>query len=114
MEKAKQKRAKYLDSYPHDLYIFFRSFSEAGDVPSFLKFAESRGLTLADIERFRSDSRFEAAYRECEAIRLDRLIDGALTRRFDPSFAKFLIGYEFGERLSSSEDIAIKFEVEDQ
>lgn len=88
--KEKKSRVKYTSDMPRRLYRYFTEYAEGG-VPSFVKFARSAGLTLADLERFRGRREFDRAYRECEAIRRDLLIDGGLTRRFDPSFTKFLL-----------------------
>ena len=90
-----KKKAKYNGRLPHQLYTFFTSFSDVG-APSFGKFARSVGLTLADVERFRSHREFDRAYRECNEIRRDYLIDNALTKRFDSSLTKFLLSSEYG------------------
>ena len=88
---------------PRRLYRFFTEYSEAG-VPSFVKFARSAGLTVADVERFRCRKEFDRAYRECEEIRRDYLIDGALTKRYDGSFTKFLL--TLSEEKSAREDVS--------
>ena len=51
-------------------------------------------MTLADIENWRSKKKFDKAYCECNEIRRDYLIDAALTKRYDSSFVKFLLGEE--------------------
>ncbi|MBO5907167.1 MAG: hypothetical protein J6Q85_03340 [Clostridia bacterium] len=86
-----KKRAKYKKEYPLLMYRFFRSFSDSG-APSFQKFAASIGVLYEDLESFRRYLAFDRSYRECSEIRRDYLIDNALTRRFDPSFVKFLLG----------------------
>ena len=83
----------YREDLPKRMYLYFCSFCEAG-APSFSKFARSAGLTLSELESFRDRAEFERAYRECNEIRRDYLIDGALTRRLDPSFVKFLLDSE--------------------
>ena len=75
------------------MYIFFRDYTDAG-VPSFGKFARKIGVTLAELEAWRRDEEFEKAYRECNEIRRDYLIDHALCRQFDGSFVKFLLTEE--------------------
>lgn len=85
-----KKPLKYTPDLPGRMYLFFISFEDRG-APSFIKFARSIGATSLDLERFRKHRRFDLAYRECQAIRRDFLIDRALDRRFDPSFVKFLI-----------------------
>lgn len=94
-ERMKRK-IKYTSDMPRLLYTFFISHSDTASAPSFEKFAKSIGATLADLERFRKKSEFERAWRECNEIRRDYLIDSALTRRFDPSLVKFLLAAEFG------------------
>ena len=90
---GRKRKAKYRDDLCGRMYHFFLVYDDRG-LPSFAKFARSAGLTAADVERFRQHPRFEAAYRECQEIRRDYLIDRALDKRFDSSFAKFLITCE--------------------
>ena len=85
-----KKKAKYDESLCGRMYRYFLGYDDRG-LPSFTKFAASVGLKTDDIERFRSHGRFEAAYRECKAIRKDYIIDRALDKRFDGSFSKFLL-----------------------
>ena len=91
-----KKKIKYTSELPRLLYTFFISHTDTAGAPSFHKFARSIGATSSDIESFRKHSEFERAYRECSEIRRDYLIDSALTRRYDPSFTKFLLTEEFG------------------
>ena len=90
-----KKKIKYTGVLPRQLYTFFISYSDQG-APSFDKFARSIGATLEEITEFRKHGEFERAYRECNEIRRDYLIDAALTRRYDPSFSKFLLTAEYG------------------
>ena len=90
-----RKKIKYTENLPRQLYTFFITYSETG-APSFEKFARSIGATVEEITRFRKHEEFERAYRECNEIRRDYLIDAALTRRHDPSFSKFLLTVEYG------------------
>ena len=94
---------------PRKLYGFFTSYSDAPGAPSFSKFARSIGATLSDIEQFCEHEEFKRAYDECNEIRRDYLIDAALTRRYDPSFVKFLLAAEFGmgEKEKEKEDTAL-------
>ncbi len=100
-----KKKIKYTENLPRQLYTFFITYSEPG-APSFEKFARSIGATLEEIACFRKHSEFERAYRECSEIRRDYLIDGALTRRYDSSFSKFLLSAEYGmgEKEKEKED----------
>ncbi|MBO7304213.1 MAG: hypothetical protein J6V09_03240 [Clostridia bacterium] len=90
-----KKKTKYKSDMPRLLYSFFISHSEGG-APSFQKFARSIGITLAELEGYRTRKEFDRAWRECNEIRRDYLIDAALTRRHDPSFVKFLLSSEYG------------------
>lgn len=89
----KRKKMKYRRELPRQLYNYFTAFAEGG-IPTFDKFARSIGITYEELIGFRSRKEFDRAWRECNEIKRDYLIDGALTRRFDPSFAKFLLTEE--------------------
>ena len=106
------KKQNYKKEYPRALYTYFVTYGESG-VPSFSKFARSIGVTLSDIERFRSNREFERAYNECSEIRRDYLIDCALTKRFDSSFVKFLLSseYKMGDEDLSDDKIEVNLKV---
>ena len=91
-----KQNKKYKKTLPRLLYTFFTSYSEPVGAPSFQKFARSCGVTLAELESFRKNREFDRAWRECSEIRRDYLTDNALTKRFDPSFVKFLLMAEYG------------------
>lgn len=101
---------KYDKSLPREMYKFFTGYEDSGSAPSFIKFAQQKGLTLAAIEDFRKHRKFEEAYRECSEIRRDYLIDRALTRRYDSSFVKFLLTDESTDS-PENEDLSVKLEV---
>ena len=107
------KKTKYTDDLPGRMYAFFRNYSDIG-APSFLKFAASIKVTLADLESFRKNKIFDRAYRECSEIRRDYLIDNGLTKRFDSSFTKFILNSEFrmGEEKISDEERNIQVTLE--
>ncbi len=95
------------------LYTYFVKYSEGG-APSFLKFARSVGVTLAELDRWRDHKEFDRAYRECSEIRRDYLIDSALTRKFDPSLVKYLLSSEYDSEdalARSPSDIKVTLEV---
>ena len=100
---ARRKKLKYSPELAGRMYLYFISYDDRG-APSMLKFAKSIGTTLAELQRYREHTRFDRAYRECQEIRRDYLIDRALDRRFDPSFVKFIISSEAeGEECRDSE-----------
>ena len=108
-----KKKTKYKSDMPRLLYSFFISYGENG-APSFSKFAKSIGVTLAELERYRSRREFDRAWRECNEIRRDYLIDAALTRRHDPSFSKFILSAEYGmgEKEKEKEDTELSVTLE--
>ena len=93
------KKARYKKEYPRLMYLYFTGYDEPGGAPSFVKFARRLGVTVSELDGFRRKKEFDAAWRECNEIRRDYLIDNALCKRFDASFTKFLLGEE-----SSGED----------
>ena len=109
-EKVARKKINYTDDLPGRMYSFFRNYSDIG-APSFLKFATSVNMTLADIESFRVKEKFDRAYRECSEIRRDYLIDNGLMKRFDSSFTKFLLSSEYGMGADRSTDGERELEV---
>ena len=94
------------------MYEFFTRFDSSAEAPSFSKFARSVGLTLEDVESFTARAEFGRAYRECSEIRRDYLIDRALTRRYDPSFVKFLLS-EDDSTAEEREEVVFRLEVSD-
>lgn len=75
------------------MYSFFKNYTGDG-APSFSKFARDTGLTLERLESFKNNKEFDRIYRECKEIRKDIIIDKALSKRADASFAKFLLSEE--------------------
>lgn len=99
----KGEEMKYSKDLPRKMYLYFIGYSDGVGAPSFQKFARSIGATLAELESFRKRPCFERAWRECNEIRRDYLIDSALSKRFDSSFTKFLLS-EDSEAGSKAED----------
>ena len=97
------------------MYSYFvNTATDFSSVPSFSKFARSIGATLEDLEKYRKHGEFDRAWRDCIEIRRDYLTDCALTRRYDPSFVKFILGIELGTDNESDEDktLAVTVKVE--
>ena len=103
------KKHKYEKTLPRDMYKFFSEFSDTAGVPSFEKYAMHRGMTLEELNSYRSRKKFDLAYRECCEIRRDYLIDRALTKRFDPNFVKFLLTEDSDG--DSDDTLTLKLEV---
>lgn len=109
-----KKNKKYDKDFPKQLYTYFTTSVTDFSIPSFSKFARSIGVTLASLEEYRKHSEFDRAWRDCIEIRRDYLIDCALTRRYDPSFVKFLLDFEMGKENEESDDgFALTVKVED-
>ncbi len=85
---------KYREDIARKMYLYFTGYNEPAGVPSFGKFARSIGTTFEELSSFRRRAKFDRAWRECIEIRRDYLIDMALAKRFDSSFAKFLLSLE--------------------
>ena len=95
---------KYNKEYCKKMLDFF-TYGDGKALPSFPKFAFSIGAHTADLESWRQENaEFAAAYNECVARLCDMLTDGALVKRFDSSFVKFLLSSKYG--FSESEDEA--------
>ena len=84
-------KRRYNKDLARKMYLYFIEGEDGGALPSFSKFARRIGVTLDELKSYRVKRKFDAAYKECEAIRRDAIIDGALARRLDSSFAKFLL-----------------------
>ena len=105
-----KKGKRYDRDYPRRLYAFFTRSVEEGSIPSFSKFARSIGVTLEALEGYRSNKTFDRAWRDCIEIRRDYLTDSALTRRYDPSFVKFLLDREYTEGEDNNFSVSVKVE----
>ncbi len=103
------KKARYKKGYPRMMYLYFTGYDEPHGAPSFSKFARRIGITVAELESFRSKKDFDAAWRECSEIRRDYLIDNALCKRLDASFTKFLLGEE--QTADSTSDFKLTLQV---
>ena len=92
-EEINVKIKKCTKELSEKMYGFFKNYYGDG-APSFSKFARESGLTVERLESFRKNGEFDRIYRECKEIRKDIIIDKALTKRADASFAKFLLSDE--------------------
>ena len=109
-----KKGKRYEKDLPKRMYSFFVAEPHDAFPPSFSKFARSIGVTLEELDSYRRYAEFERAWRDCIEIRRDYLTDCALTRRYDPSFVKFILGIELGTDNESDEDktLAVTVKVE--
>ena len=88
------------------MYSFYNNYTGDG-APSFSKFARESGLTMERLESFRKNAEFDRIWRECKEIRKDIIIDRALCKRADASFAKFLLSEEGGGGGEDAIDLTI-------
>lgn len=110
----RRRRAVYRKDLPKQIYLYFLRAAEAGEIPSLHKFAVLSGMTTEELTGFRRRAEFDRAVRECEAIRKDLLIDAALGKKVDGTFAKFLLAAEFGmgeKDEGSDRELAVTLEV---
>ena len=104
-------KTKYSAELVRAMYSFIIEYDDRG-APSFHKFARSVCLTTEDLISFRSHKKFDRAYRECQQIRRDYLIDRALEKRFDASFTKFLLSDE-RDTAEESDEFLFRLEVKE-
>lgn len=77
--------------------IAYFSF-EAGEIPpTFSGFRASLGMSLAEYRALCRDDIFRAAVDEAEARYLDTLTVGALLKKYDTGFVKYLLDLHRGE-----------------
>ncbi len=102
---------QYKKDYAKKMLDFF-AYGEGKGLPSFEKFAFSIGALRADLERWRKeDPIFSKCYDECVFRLCDMLTDGALIKRYDPSFVKFLLSSRYGFSEDEEKDETKPFEV---
>lgn len=98
------------------LHYFRTDKGEGGDgregLPSFVAFAESLGTTVGALRRFKEQNAdFRAVWEECEEVLCERIIDGALHRRLDGAFAKFLLSARYGIGKEATEEEPFGIEI---
>lgn len=102
---------QYQEEYAKKMLDFF-AYGEGKGLPSFEKFAFSIGALRADLEKWRKESpAFSSCYDECVFRLCDMLTDGALIKRYDPSFVKFLLSSRYGFSESEEKEETKPFEV---
>ena len=78
------------------------------ELPSFVRFVHRMGTDMQGLQTRRSQSRAVThAYEECQAILRDRIVDGALHKRYDASFAKFLLTDLLGQEATEENTFAV-------
>jgi hypothetical protein len=91
--KENNVKLKHIKAMCQKMRDYFVSYEGIG-APSFEKFAAMMSISTLELRDLRSVPEFEAAYRECCAIRRDYLIDRGLEKKFDSSLVKLLITTE--------------------
>ncbi len=90
---AKPKRGDALN-----MIQYFKEMIANGAIPTFSEAAERLGVGNVELLRFaHEDGAMSDAYRECRMLLFDHLLVGGLTKRFDSSLVKLLLG-ELEER----------------
>ena len=76
-------------------------------IPSFVKFARKLNTTSRTLRKWATERdesgeykhpEFAEAYEECKAMVADMIQDGALVKRFDASFAKYMLEGRYRDR----------------
>lgn len=106
-----KRKGGYRRDLPRAMYTYFLGYSDRTSHPSFSKFARSIGITTQELESYREHTEFDRAYRECNEIRRDYLIDAALTKRFDPTFTRYLLSECEDEGSNGESDVHFTLEV---
>lgn len=80
------------------LHYFLSDCTDTGsDIPSFVRFAAMEKIGMHKLRELRETSKyFATVWEECKEILCDRVADGALHRKLDGSFAKFLLSEKYG------------------
>ena len=83
------------------LRYFLDDGAETGsDIPSFVRFAAIEKIGIHKLRELRETNKaFATVWEECREILCDKVADGALHRRLDGSFAKFLLSEKYGYTL---------------
>ena len=106
------RKIKFDKELPKRMYCFFTTYDDERSAPSFSKFARHVGTTVQALEELRRNRKFNDAWRECDEIRRDYLIDRALTKRFDASVVKFLLSSD--SEVEEERELCVKVTVEDE
>ena len=85
----------------------------ACEFPTFSRFAATMGVTLADLQEWRKNTRFDKAYKACEALQKSIAIENGMQGRYDTSFVKFFLSNECSEQTMASETFAVDIHVVD-
>ena len=84
----------YNPGYERQMLQYFKNGGSDGmEFPTFAGFAEQIGVTLRQLRTWKEEEpAFALAWDECRERQRARLITGGLTRRYDPTFCKYLLG----------------------
>ena len=87
------------------LRYFLSDTTESGStLPSFVRFAAMEKMGMQKLRELRKESKyFASVWEECREILCDRIAEGALHRRLDASFAKFLLSERYGYTTEGAE-----------
>jgi len=99
---------QYKKEYGEQMLRYFKSEDE--DLPSFVRFASSKGADMEDMRRWRKENKsFAAKWQMCEEILCDRIVHGAMHKHFDVSFSKFLLTSRYGWAEKGTEETDEEF-----
>ena len=109
-KKGNTASLKYKEEYCERMLNYF---NQEGGYPTFELFAASIGVERTTLYKWcAAHPRFQHAYARCKDIQLGKTIEGAMSKRYDPSFAKFICSACHGMREKTETDTTLRFEVE--
>ena len=103
--KGNRGKGKYKKEYISRMLFYFSGEPTGGDFPMFEGFAKEIGVTVRTLERWAAEKEdFGEAYERCRDVQRRFLVIGGLTKRYDPSFAKFMCGVHGMSAKACAED----------
>lgn len=120
-KKGNTLSKKYKDEYPDMLLEYFRKedivFPTLEGFVEYVRSIEGTAIDYATAEAwaygyegYAYAQRFQETYRQAKAIQREKLIFGGLTRRFDPSFSRFIASsmHDMKEKTEQKVDASVE------
>jgi hypothetical protein len=109
-EKGNTSAMKYKAEYCQAMIDYF---NDDDGYPTFELFAASIGVDRDTLLNWTVDhDRFRHAYAKCKSIQLGKTISGAMCRKYDSNFAKFICSACHGLKETTATDTKVKFVVD--
>lgn len=110
-KKGNTAAMKYKDEYCQMMLDYF---NEGDGYPTFELFAAQEiGVVRSTLNNWCAQHpRFRHAYETCKEIQLGKTIAGAMCRRYDANFAKFVLSACHGLKETTATDTKVQFVVD--